>query len=176
MLFPLNATRCAAAVADDHSGPLQNTCFTMVRLLGERCAFSCLGRDGSDGQACRMIGPCWSPKGTQEFAKRLLQCSGFLLLKHKHAQTMLSILTTPHPNNLLSVGPLVATFVVWSCVQVQPQMNWQRKVTRKHTSCTRMRHSLEKRIDASIENKSLSRKRGRSGRLRKTIKGLYDAQ
>ena len=59
--------------AEFHSGPSQNSCFTMFEPLGhqKRCFFQSLGRDGSDGRACRTIGPSWSSKVTQKCPKRL---------------------------------------------------------------------------------------------------------
>ena len=62
-----------ALAANGHSGPLQNMCFTMFEPLGHEkyCVFRTLGRDGSDGQVCRMIGRSWLFKVTQKRPKRL---------------------------------------------------------------------------------------------------------
>ena len=59
--------QCAALAADGHVGPLQNTCFTMLKPLGHQKhrVFQSFGCDGSEGQACRMIGPSWSSKMVQ---------------------------------------------------------------------------------------------------------------
>ena len=60
--FAQNCPRgCRALAADSHDGHLQSTCFTMFKPLGyqKRDVFPSLGRDGSDGQACRVIGPSW---------------------------------------------------------------------------------------------------------------------
>ena len=65
--------RPRALAADGHSGPLQNTCFTMFKPLDhqKRRVLQSLGRDGFDGQVCRMIGRSWLSKMTQKCAKRL---------------------------------------------------------------------------------------------------------
>ena len=46
-------------------------CFTVFRHLDpqKRRVFSCLGRDGSDGQACHVPGPPWPSKSAQKAPK-----------------------------------------------------------------------------------------------------------
>ena len=50
---------------------LQNTCFTVFKLLGhqKRRVFPCLGRDGSDGQACHVPGASWPSKSSHHGPK-----------------------------------------------------------------------------------------------------------
>ena len=60
-----------ALAADGHAGSLQDTCFTMFESLGhqKRGVFPSLRRDGSDSQACRVLGRSWS----SEFAPKLFK-------------------------------------------------------------------------------------------------------
>ena len=58
-MFYLPARGCSAPAANfSHLDP-QNICFTVFKLLGhqKRRVFLCLGRNGSDGQACHVFNP-----------------------------------------------------------------------------------------------------------------------
>ena len=61
-------------------------CFTVFSLLGhqKRSVFVCLGRNGSDGQACHVPGASWPSKSYQRLTKgmRVLQCLGSWAIKN----------------------------------------------------------------------------------------------
>ena len=59
MVFSQVPRECAAPAAEFH---------TVFRPLDhqKRRVFSCLGRDGSDGQACHVPGASWSSKAFQK--------------------------------------------------------------------------------------------------------------
>ena len=84
MFYPSPRGRRARA-ADRTSGHLQNMCFTVFRLLGhqKRRVFVCLGRNGSDGQACHVPGASWPSKSYQRLTKGMLWRSLFAIFPKK---------------------------------------------------------------------------------------------
>ena len=63
----------------------QNMCFTVFKLLGpqKRCVFACLGRNGSDGQACHVPGASWPSKSYQRLTKGVLWRARFAFFPDK---------------------------------------------------------------------------------------------
>ena len=64
----------------------QNMCFAVFELLGyqKRRVFVCLGRNGSDGQACHVPGASSPSKSYQRLTKGMLWRSLFVIVSEKN--------------------------------------------------------------------------------------------
>ena len=103
-MFYLSPRGCTARAADRTSGHLQNMCFTMFRLLGhqKRRVFVCLGRNGSDGQACHVPGASRPSKSSQRVTKGSLLMSLFDTFAVQNNENSVVLYVSPLCGNSIS--------------------------------------------------------------------------